>query len=223
MHISDQHIVTNFPADFPIYKKYLSNITFWISQIPLSWKRSKLWKKDIQKLKTSIKTGDIILCGNYHEASVLLIPGIVTHVIGHTQYWRCIHATGHGVSYISIKKICRTYDSYILIRPNWKTKDQSYSFIQYLISQIWKPYDFFFGTENVDTYFCSKLINEWLLLSNYDSWLVSIYPFRDEIDKIIDPITIHRALTPADFLSGNFDIITHSSNIIKDNHTYVIK
>jgi hypothetical protein len=38
----DTDIVNNFPPEFPIYKKYLSNITFYISQIPLPWRRNRL-------------------------------------------------------------------------------------------------------------------------------------------------------------------------------------
>lgn len=222
MHQST-HIITNFPKGFPTYKKYLSNITFYFSQIPLAWRRNKLWKKDIQKLKTNIKTGDIILCANYHEASTLLIPGVVTHAIWYTQHGRCIHATGHGVGYISIRKICNTYDAYMLIRPRWNTKNQAYIFIEFLISKLGKPYDFFFGIEDIDAYFCSELIHKWLLTAEYDSWLTSTHTAKNEIDTIIKSISMPSVLTPSDFLSGNFAVIAHSSNISENHNTYVIK
>jgi uncharacterized protein YycO len=104
-----------------------------------------------------------------------LIPGIMTHAIWYTQYGRSIHAIWHGVGYISIKKICSTYDSFILIRPRWETESQSRLFINYLISKLGKPYDFFFGTwDSIETYFCSELINaidtaskKWI---RYNNW-----------------------------------------------------
>lgn len=215
--------ITNFPKGFPWYKKCLSNMTFWISQIPLPWRRNALSKWDIKNLKRNIESGDIILCGNYHEASSVLIPGIMTHTIGYTHHGRCIHAIWSGVSYIWLRRVYRSYDSFILIRPRWKNREQKETFMKFLVSQIWKPYDFFFWNSEKSGYFCTALINSWLSHANYDSWLVSIYPPSNEIDTLFENITLHRALTPDSFMYANFDIIVHSSNITKNNNNYDLK
>jgi hypothetical protein len=52
---------------------------------------------------------------------------------------------------------------------------------------------------------------------------MSVAPPADDIDRMIEAISIHRVLTPAELLSGNFDIIAHSHNIIKDNDAYTIR
>lgn len=218
--------VTNLPKIYPWYKRLGSNITYYISQIPLRPRKNNLTKSDIRKVWKIIQRWDIILCGNFQHISGLFIDWVVTHAIGHLHKWKCIHAYAHGVSHIHLRHILRTYDTLILIRPRWETEEQIVTYIQTLKSHLGKPYDFFFGldTEYVESYFCTKLINESLLTSGYDTWLESIEKTKNIIDISLDTVyRAHRVLTPDQMIYGNFDIVCTSENIEKHDDTYIIR
>jgi hypothetical protein len=85
-------IVENFPASYPWYKKWGSNITYHLSRIPFFPRKNKLIGTDIRNVKKIIQNGDILLVGNFQHISGVIIPGIVTHAIGYIGKGRCIHA-----------------------------------------------------------------------------------------------------------------------------------
>lgn len=220
-------VVSNFPAWYPWYKKVWSNITFLLSHIPIWPRRNKLSKSDIKNIKNTIESWDIILAGSYHEVSWLFIDGIVTHAIAYVDRWRCVHAFAHGVSSIGLKRTCRTYDTIILLRPHWRSTEQKGEYLKTIISNIGKPYDFYFGLWNNpwESYFCTELINDSFRKINYDTLLESIRPPSDELDKILDDtFRAHRALSPEEMIYGNFEVIFYSENVhIDKNGKYALK
>lgn len=134
--------VTNFPSDYPWYRRWGSNITYFCSQIPFAPRKNLLTRKDLRTIQRCIAPGDILLVGNFQHASALFIEGIATHTIAYMGKGRCIHAFAHGVSYTPLRKVLRTYDTVLLIRP-YKFSGQDIYFT-FLREKIGKPYDFYF-------------------------------------------------------------------------------
>lgn len=217
--------IKNFPSGYPWYKRLGSNITYLVSQIPLSKRGNKLSSYDITTIWQKIRTGDILLVWNFHHASGIFIDGIVTHAIAYVGKGRCIHAFAHGVSYIWLRKVCRMYDTLVILRPRWQSEEQLQKYRNNLIAKIGQPYDFFFGLEEKteDVYFCTRLINESLLSSGYSSWLDSIRNPENILDITLDEtFRAHRALLPEDMLYGNFDVTFYSHNITKEWEKYIL-
>lgn len=219
--------VTNFPPWYPWHKIWWSNITYWFSQIPLWPRNNSLSRADIRKMRYLLQDGDIILWGNFHHMSGVFIAWVVTHAITYIGKWRCIHAFAHGVWFISLRKIWRTYDTIIILRPYWQSQKQRKSFRETIITKIGKPYDFFFWLEKTpeEAYFCTELINESLRKNQYETLLDSVKNSEDIIDRILDStFRAHRVLSPEGMIYGNFEVIFHSENIQKDQHnSYSLK
>jgi hypothetical protein len=214
MESFDIPIVANFPTNYPWYKKWWSNITYWVGQIPWFPRHNSLSRSDIRRIKSLIRAWDVILVWNFQHASALFIAWVVTHAIAYLWKWRCIHAFAHGVSYISLRKIVRTYDSVILLRP--RRNDFYRKYFLWLIDKIGKPYDFFFWIDdtNEEKFFCTKLINDVMTASGYNTWLQSIRFPDNVVDTLLDTtFCAHRVLTPEQMIGGNFSVVFHSENI----------
>lgn len=214
--------IQNFPSNYPWYKRLGSNITFCFSQLPLWKRKNSLTREDIRWAKQTIRTGDIILVGWFKHVSWLFIEGIVTHALAYTGRWHCIHAFAHGVSYIGIKKVLRMYDTYIILRPQWKSKEQIGKFRSNLINELGQPYDFFFWLEETGEkiYFCTRLINDALLDVGYNTGLKSIRKPENILDETLDEaFRAHRILLPDEMIYGNWNIVAHSANISYDTVT----
>lgn len=216
--------VTNFPSDYPWYRRWGSNITYFCSQIPFVPRKNLLTRRDIRSMQKYIAPWDILLVGNFQHASALFIEGIATHAIAYMGKGRCIHAFAHGVSYIPLRKVLRTYDTAILIRPyNFSGQDRYFAFLR---EKIGKPYDFYFWVEDTEEekFFCTRLINDALLFAGYPTGLQSIAESRNPIDKILDPtFRAQRALRPDKFLDGHFSVVYHSQNIVYKDGKYLLR
>ena len=210
-----QKPVNNFPASYPWYKKWGANITYYLSSIPLWPRKNALYSDDIASIYITIRTGDIILVWNFRHLSWLFIEWSVTHALVYMGRWKCIHAYAHGVSYIGIRKICRSYDTCIILRPRWRDDSQLMDFCTHIVSQLWKPYDFFFWTDQENTtFFCTRLINDSLQKVAYDSWFNSIREAKNIVDSLFDSsFRGHRILQPEEMAYGNFDVVFISHNI----------
>lgn len=217
--------IQNFPTDFPWYKKLGSNITYYFSQIPLWKRKNDLSHSDIRKVWKNIQVGDIVLWGNFRELSWIFIDGVVTHALAHIWKGRCIHAFAGWVVYLSLKKVCRKYDTLVILRPRWRRHTEKYDFCRELISKLWKPYDFFFGIKNEsESYFCTQLINDSLKQIGYDTELDSLRTADTSLDIFLtDTFTAHRALQPDTMIYGNFDVVYTSHNLRKEHGKYHIR
>ncbi|MFZ2256056.1 MAG: hypothetical protein WAW30_05765 [Patescibacteria group bacterium] len=78
----------------------------------------------------------MILGGNFQHMSGVFIDGIVTHAISYLGKGKCIHAFAHGVAYISLRRILRTYDTIIILRPYWHNQTQVKSFREHIERHI---------------------------------------------------------------------------------------
>jgi Permuted papain-like amidase enzyme, YaeF/YiiX, C92 family len=217
--------VENLPTLYPWYKKVASNITYYLSQIPLLPRHNLLTRRDIREIREKIQDGDVILGGNFQHMSWVFIDGIVTHAMSYIGKGRCIHAFAHGVNYVSLRRVVRTYDTLIILRPYWQSQDQIRSFKKNIQTHIWKPYDFFFwlDAEYIESYFCTKLVNDALIASGYDTQLLSVRAERNIIDTVLDKtFRAHRILKPEEMIHGNFETILFSHNIRKIWEEYTL-
>jgi hypothetical protein len=208
--------VENLPTSYPWYKRLGSNITYYFSQIPLRRRSNLLTRRDLREIREKILGWDIILAGNFQHISGVLIEGIVTHTISYLGKGQCIHAFAHGVSYVSLRKVLRGYDTIIILRPYWENHSQALTFKENIQKHIWKPYDFFFGvdSEYVESYFCTKLVNDALIESGYNTGLHSVRWSENILDTVLDKtFRAHRVLKPEEMIHGHFETIFFSHNI----------
>lgn len=217
--------VNNFPPSYPWYKRLGANITYFLSQIPLSPRKNLLMRRDISVLWETIEEWDILLWGMFYHLSAVSIDGAFTHAMSYVGKGRCIHAYGHGVAHIWLRKVCRIYDTILILRPKWENPEQISQYRQFLIAQIGKPYDFYFGLpDKNETFFCTELINEALLSVWYQTWLRSVKKASDTIDKILDEtIRVHRILKPTEMIQGNFEIIWYSSSVEYSDNSWLVR
>lgn len=210
--------IENLPVSYPWYKRLGSNITYYFSQIPLRPRANLLTRRDMRDIREKIQEWDVLLAGNFQHMSGVFIHGIVTHAISYLGKGRCIHAFAHGVAYISLRRILRTYDTIIILRPYWHNQAQVKSFREHIERHIWKPYDFFFGVdaEYIESYFCTKLVNDALIESGYDTWLHSVRDTENIIDMALDKtFRAHRVLKPEEMIHWRFETVFFSHNIRK--------
>lgn len=226
MNLNSTLPIKNFPPRYPWYKRLGSNITYWLSQIPLWKRRNNLSRLDIRDIWSTIRTGDVILVGGFRHISWLFIEGIVTHALSYTGRGRCVHAFAHGVSYTGLRKVCRMYDTVIILRPRWQSEEQLQKYRNNLIAKIGQPYDFFFWLEEKGEriYFCTRLVNDSLQESWYNSWLESVKKANDIIDETLDDaFRAHRILMPEEMIYGNFDVVLTSHNITTEWEKYILR
>lgn len=214
--------ITNFPQRYPLYKRIGGNITYFLSQIPIGKRKNLLSWKDIRQIRKIATEWDILLWGSFSHVSGIFIEWSVTHAMAYIGKGRAIHAFAQGVSFISLKKILRTYDSIIILRPYWKNDMQKQEFRALLEKEVGKPYDFYFWLEDSEdiAYFCTRLINDLLIRIGYETRIDSIHWPKNIIDKILDPVfRAHRVLKPQEMLLGNFEVVFYSHNIEKVNNS----
>lgn len=214
--------IQNFPKKYPLYKKIASNITYFFSTIPFFPRQNALKRSEIRTIIRRIQTWDILLVGDFKFLSGILIEWFVTHACGYLGKWRCIHAYAQWVSYIALRKVLTKYDTAIILRPNWKNGKMKYEYCNYLVSKLWKPYDFYFWVpEEDELFFCTKLINDWLINVGYETWLRSVKSPKNLLDKALDKnIRFHRALKPWEMVYGKFEVVFYSSLIKKEGSIY---
>lgn len=225
MNLNSTLPIKNFPPEYPWYKRLGSNITYWLSQIPLWRRRNNLTRNDIKNIWSTVRTGDVILVGGFRHISGFFIEGIVTHALSYTGHGRCVHAFAHGVSYIWLQKVCRMYDTLVILRPRWQSEEQLQKYRNNLIAKIGQPYDFFFWLEEKweKIYFCTRLVNDSLLEAGYRTELVSIKKVDDILDETLDDaFRAHRVLMPDEMIYGNFEVVFHSHNITKEWEKYIL-
>lgn len=172
-----------------------------------------------------MRTGDVILVGGFHYISGFFIDGIVTHALSYVGRGRCIHAFAHGVSYIWLRKVCRMYNTLVILRPRWDSEEQQQQYRNKLIAKIGQPYDFFFWLEEKSEkiYFCTRLMNDSLQEVWYDTKLESIKKSDDIIDETLDDaFRAHRILLPDEMIYGNFDVVFFSHNIEYREGKYIL-
>jgi len=210
------HLIKNLPNGYPVYKRLTDNVIFFLTRIILHPRKSQLTHKDLLKATMTLKKGDIILVGNLRTAFHLLVTEPVTHSGFYVGNRRFIHSMADGVSYISLYKIFRDYDTLAILRMPEKIKKQDKIIekaIEYATSQYGKPYDFDFR-KGPQAFFCTELVNESFLAAGYNTKLTSVKRPKKVIKKMQTYFTGSvDALHPINFLKSNFKVVYTSHNL----------
>ena len=75
--------------------------------------------------------------------------------------------------------------------------------------------------EYVESYFCTKLVNDALILSGYNTRLLSIRGGSNFVDTVLDKtFRAHRVLKPEEMIHGNFETVFYSHNIAQVGEEY---
>jgi cell wall-associated NlpC family hydrolase len=214
--LSKYHWISNFPLNYPFYKKIIANFIYFISGIVIHQRKNLLNKKDLVRARVILRRGDILLVGNLRELSHLFITGPLTHAIIYAGNRKFIHAIADGVQYTDFHHIFTEYDTLVILRlPSGRSyrKYKINAAIKHVEAQVGKPYDFDF-TNDKNKFFCTELVNHAYQHAGHDTGLKSMGRFRtieEKIEKLV--ITATKALHPEKFIEGNFDIVFTSHNL----------
>jgi len=210
------HIITNFPKDYPLYKKILANIVYFLTGIIYQPRKNLLSRKDLFKARFKLRKGDIVLLGNMRETSSLLIPGVFTHAAIYIGHKRFIHAIADGVGIASLYHFFTTYDTMAILRIVRHTRHKRRIIrraIKFAKQQIGKPYNFEF-TKTKESFFCTELVNSSFKYAGYTTGIATYGHFITLAEKIEKNITAAaKALKPDRILQGNFCVVFISHNL----------
>ena len=210
------HVIHNFPKNYPYHKKIFANLMFLLGGIIIHPRKNLLTNKDLMQARSILRRGDIILAGNLRTFYSLTIKEPVTHSGLYVGGNKIIHSIPDGVKYLSLHKLFTDYDTLAILRLPGNVKNRRNIIrdaIYYAKTEKEKPYDFDFK-KGIQSFFCTKLVNESFKQAGYDSGLVSIKRPNNKIEKLKKHFTgAVEALHPFCFLNGNFNIVFVSHNL----------
>ncbi len=216
------HLITNFPKNYPWYKKIGSNLTYFFSGIVITGRKNLLSPTDIIKARLILRKGDIVLWGNLKRASAVFIGGPVTHTSLYLGRRRFIEAVADGVRIAPLRHFFTYYDTMAILRLpkiKWRRKIIREA-IAYAKEQLGKPYDFEYSKGSAKL-FCSELVNSAYCQTGYDTNLKNL-GYRKNSSLIRKIIPASKALRPAQFLEeGNFRTVFLSHNLGSRSRIYL--
>ncbi len=206
--------IRNFTEGTGLISKILYNTIFYLGAIRFLPINNGLTSRDKERIVETVRKGDIILLGNLRYLSKLLIHNILTHSAVYTGEGGIIHATVHGVKNHTLSETLRQYDTCVILRvpgKNIQREKLIRNFLRQVKNKMDIPYNFLFDNRS-DAVFCTKLINDALLNSGYETGLKSVIP-KSEKSILLKNIPLH----PIMFLEGNFKRILISQNLYFDD------
>ena len=210
------HWITNFPPSYPLHKKIIANLIYFLTGIVIHPRKNLLNHQDLLQARIKLRRGDIVLLGNLRETSAYFIQGAVTHAAFYLGRRLFIHAAGDGVTYVSLHRIFTDYDTMALLRLPSSVAERKTIINQalaYAQGQLGRPYDFEF-TKGLGKIFCTELINESFKHAGHDTCLKTFQPAKSFEERILKLITrASLALRPEKFLESNFELVFLSHNL----------
>ncbi len=223
--IKKYHLITNFPPNYPFYKKVFANLIYFLTGIIIHPRKNLLTHGDLIKARFIMRKGDVALWGNLREVSSLFISGPLTHASLYAGNKKFIEAVGDGVRTSSLHHMFTEYDTLAVLRLPKKTPQRRKKIkeaLKYAEEQIGKPYDFDFSPGS-GKLFCTELVNYAYRKAKHDTKLKTMGPFAKGERRIIQRIiTATRALHPIKMAEeGNFDILFMSHNLRRKSSIYL--
>ncbi len=218
--------ITNFPPNYPLYKKISANGIYFITGMPIINRTNHLSKQDLIKSRLRLRRGDIILVGDLHQFCATLIGDPFTHVLMYVGRKRFIEAHQTGVRYINLHYIFTTYDTLAIVRLPQAIHHRQCLIkkaIKYAQKQLGKAYDFDFG-KTKQGFFCTKLVNEAYLAAGYKTGLSSTHNPHSLKAKVLSELSrAINALHPLRFMYGNFKVVMLSHNLVQKGNKITLE
>jgi uncharacterized protein YycO len=188
-------------------------------------RKNLLSSRDIFRIYTKVRKGDIILAGDLKKTTNLVIPSALTHATIYIGRRRIIHAIASGVEYSTLHHLVTTYDTVALLRlpPKIRMKRNLIKkAIAYAREQVGKPYESFFKP-STHHFFCTELVNSAYHHAGHKTGLHSIKPFHSLLEKIEKEfLTVEHWLRPEEFLRGKFRVVFLWHNFVfKGNNLFL--
>lgn len=209
--------MSNFPKDFSILRKALSNIAFFILTTKTTTRQNFLSKDDLVAARKAVRKGDVILAGDFRRISRFFTGNLFTHALLYFDDNKCIHANIDGVSTISFDKLFEEYDTLLIMRPNIKSNFNQVidKVIAFAYRKIGSAYNFYFEYRQ-DRYICTQLIE-----TSFRESGVSLNIRSQESpkkDKFRFFSRVRRVVKADDLLNGDFEVIFASKGLEKKDY-----
>lgn len=145
-------------------RKFLKPILDWVSEVQVV--KYPLWlilgpvvhkitAKEIRKVLSTARSGDIIFRRQGRSVSTRFIPGFYSHVGIVKNKTTVIHAVGKGVVEEDILDFCRT-DALALVRIDNSTVRRRG--VKKAVELLGTPYDYIFDSDDKRALYCSELV-----------------------------------------------------------------
>ncbi len=219
--LSNYRLLNNFPKDFSIFRKALSNLVFFILNTKTTGRLNLLTKADFVSAKEIIQKGDVILVRDSSRVFRFFSGKYFSHALLYIGEDTCIHANIDGVNTILFEKLFEEYDSLLIIRANIKGdfKETINKAIEFAKRKIGLAYNFYFEHRQ-DRYICTQLIESSFLESGIDLKISSQCKNKKGRFRIFS--RIRRVIKADDLLKGDFKVIYFSKEI-REKSYYVAK
>lgn len=211
---SNYHRVKNFPKDFTLFSRILSNVVFFILTTKTSTRPNKLSKEDMSLSSNEIQKGDVILAGDFTRVSRFFTGKQFTHALLYVGKNKCIHATIDGVGTTSFKKLFKEYDTLLIMRPNIVYNyEQSIERVVALAKEkIGLSYNFHFESRD-DRFICTQLIETVFCQAGFDLNIGKRPKLKSGPFHIIS--RMRNIVRADDLLKGDFRLVFGSKEVKK--------
>jgi uncharacterized protein YycO len=110
----------------------------------------------VSPIKSKLQAGDVVLTKTSGEFSNLIIPGQYKHAGMYVGDGKIVESIGSGVREISLEEFLTTKDYAGVFRPIFADGYHMALAAQWAKSQVGKPYDYEFSSEN-ESFYCFEL------------------------------------------------------------------
>ncbi|HZJ40739.1 MAG TPA: YiiX/YebB-like N1pC/P60 family cysteine hydrolase [Candidatus Saccharimonadales bacterium] len=214
---NNYHLVNNFPNNFSIFGRALSNIAFFILTTKITRRKNFLTQDDFVLATKMLQKGDVILVGDFRRISSFFTGKFFTHALLYAGKNKCIHASVDGVNTILFEKLFEEYDTLLIMRPQIKHnfKQTINNVIACASKKIGMAYNFYFEYRQ-DRYICTQLIETSFQESGVSINIGTKHQTKENRFRIFS--RIHRIIRADDFLKGDFKIFFVSKEIEKQEY-----
>ena len=151
-------LIKNANLDVGWLEFFFVNVLYQLGITKWNPRQNRLTDFEGKVSKELLQLGDIIPAGQYRRVSSLLIGGVFTHALVYVGDGKCVHVDGLGVRLVDYDWIFTEFDTMAIVRVPGITAEQQSSLVNFLLSHVGEPFDYWFDEKDERAWFCSELI-----------------------------------------------------------------
>lgn len=137
--------------------RLIKPISIWVGKIYYAPKQRVIKSSDILAMASNLRSGDVLLTFSFGEFTNYFIEGDFKHAAIYIGREKVVEATGRGVVVSKFEDFCSGKDRVAVLRPIFCDESSCGLAAMNAISQIGKPYDYYFEPGD-ESFYCAELI-----------------------------------------------------------------